>query len=240
MSISTQKKRLVAELRGGDYTHPGDESIIPLVMAGIDYSASNRILDAGSGLGGTAQQLTRYGRVVGIDIDKELLSYSHKKYTDVDFINMDVHDICDSFNRGSFNVAVLFSSFYAFENQHLACQSLAHICQPESKLRILDYSTSLTNFTNPFHNNTLFKPINKNTIKSVLECWEIDQIRCVTDIFESDYTKILSKMKTEKSSLQQNYGKDAFYKVFSSFQQIHSFIINGDLSGSIIYASLRK
>ena len=240
MSLSTLKKRLVAEVRGGDYTHPGSKTIIPEVMSGINSSVVNVILDIGSGMGATSQQLTEYGQVVGIDIDKELLSYSRNKYPDIDFIETDVHDACNTFNKNSFNIAVLFSSFYSFKDQKLACDSLAKICQPGSKLRILDYSTPLSEFTNPFHKNHLFTPINMDTIENILGYWEIEQVKPINDIFESEYLNIITTIKSKKSKLTLTYGEEAYAKVFSSFQTVHKAIINGDLGGMIVYASLRK
>ena len=127
------KKKLLAELRGGDFTHPGNADILATVMSGINASKKNCILDVGSGLGGTANLLKGYGEVVGVDIDQAVLEYARHTYTDINFVETDVQNLHTVFPENHFNTIVMLSSFYAFDNQQLACEALAKISQNNSK-----------------------------------------------------------------------------------------------------------
>lgn len=240
MTLSTFKKRLVADIRGGDYTHPGKTEIIPKVMKEILLSTDNRIIDVGSGLGGTTKYLSRYGQVTGIDNDSDVIEYARIKYPDMQFIEADVHHLATTIPENLFDTAVLFSSFFSFENQTLACDSLAKICKPGSQLRLLDYCSPQLQFTNPFHANNLFKPVNKQNIKNILGQWEIESEEDITETFEEEYRDIINRLHSDQDRLTKTYSEEAYNKVLSSFNIILSSLQNGDLGGIIIYASLKK
>ncbi|MGI9274341.1 MAG: class I SAM-dependent methyltransferase [Endozoicomonas sp.] len=240
MSFSTYKKRLVADIRGGDYSHPGSKEIITIIMDGVYPSRDNRILDVGSGLGGTTEVLTQYGQVVGVDNDTDVLKYAKEKYASLNFIEADAHSLHTAFPENSFNIVTLLSSFYSFKHPESVCQSLAKVCKPKSKLKLLDYTSQLPESKNPFHNNNLFKPINKENIQNTLGKWKIESIRDVSKDFENEYQYIIDRLHKEEQRLVKKFGRSAYNKVLSSYLIIHSTLVSGDLGGAIIFASLEK
>ena len=65
-------------VRNGHYAHVGEEEAIDLTMQLINKNPSQKILDIGCGLGGTANYVEKqdFGKVIGIDIDSIILKKS--------------------------------------------------------------------------------------------------------------------------------------------------------------------
>lgn len=86
-------KEFLAYLRQGDFAHPGEIDAIELALAPIAKKNSQRILDVGCGLGGTAEYVQRHGwgRVMGIDLDPGLTQYAKTHYPTVSFAQGDIH-----------------------------------------------------------------------------------------------------------------------------------------------------
>ena len=84
--------KILAALRDGDFTHPGEIEAIDLMMKNVTKDNDQNILDIGSGLGGTTDYLNNngFGNAIGIDIDSEHIHYASKKYPDSYFIAADV------------------------------------------------------------------------------------------------------------------------------------------------------
>ena len=240
MSVSTSKKKLVSEIRDGEFVHPGGAQIISRVMSGIEHSSENWILDVGSGLGGTSNRLLSYGQVAGIDIDEELVVHSRQHYPSIQFTHGDAHSLDKHYESNSFDVATLFSSFFYFSNQALFCEKLADACKPEAKLRIIDYATPLEQFENPFHKGKPFNPIHYESIQDVLGKWRVENITPVNDVFEKDYQSIINHMNKNKQQLISKYGEEPYDRVFESFNFILQSIHDANLGGAILSATLRK
>lgn len=83
--MSTNKmndsKQLLSYARRGDFAHPGEIKAIQLAMSPIAKNPSQRLLDVGCGLGGTAHYLQQHGwgEVVDVDIDGELMIFDYSR-----------------------------------------------------------------------------------------------------------------------------------------------------------------
>jgi SAM-dependent methyltransferase len=77
-----------------------------------------RLLDIGCGRGGTAEWFNQrgWGTVIGIDIDHASIECATGRYPGVEFLQLDVADL-GRLERGPFDLAYVFNSFYAFPNQ---------------------------------------------------------------------------------------------------------------------------
>src|SRR5438874_1042531 len=106
-------KKLVSYLRQGDYAHAGDIESIIQVMSKFRKNTHRTILDAGCGLGGTANfiQQNGWGKVTGIDIEFDSIMYAKEVYPDIPFYQCDILDVYQKLNT-KFDIICLFNTFY--------------------------------------------------------------------------------------------------------------------------------
>lgn len=231
-------KLLLADIRSGDYTHPGDVEAIELVISNLDVHKSSSILDVGCGLGGTAQYLRQYGPVTGIDFDENCIEYAQKVYKNVPFHHLDAHKLHKSFSSNQFDIFTIFCSFSFFENQELACLEMANIAKNGAQLAIFDYSSQLDNHIHPFNKQLMFEPLKKQTIEKVLGPWQLKEFIDLTDYYVEQYTIIIAEIEDQKDYLIANFGTPAYSDVLTSFTDlIATFDHSG---GALVIATLEK
>ena len=142
-------KMLVSEIRGGDYAHPGEELLIEIVLKRLSILPNDILLDAGSGLGGTAAyiQSKTSAKIVGIDIDKDAITYSKRKYPFCDFYRGRIEDVGKSF-KIKFQYIFCFCSLYCCNSIDGCFASLSSAINLNGSIIISDYAC---------HNRELFK-----------------------------------------------------------------------------------
>ncbi len=147
----SQTKRLLSYARQGDFAHPGEIEAIQLAMAPIAKHKTQRLLDVGCGLGGTAHYLQQrgWGEIVGIDVDNDAIQYAQQHYKDASFIHGDILQANDYFAT-PFNVICCFSSFFCFSSQQNALEQFAQIGEKNCTLMIFDYSRPALSAVNDF------------------------------------------------------------------------------------------
>ena len=231
-------KLLLSDIRTGDYTHPGDEDAIELVISHLEISENSSILDVGSGLGGTADYLSRYGETTGIDFDENCIKHAQKNYKEVPFHHLDAHKLHTIFPSNQFDIFTLFSSFCFFENQALACLEMANVAKNGAQLAIFDYSSHLDNHVHPFNQQLMFEPLKKQTIEKVLGPWQLKEFIDLTGYYVEQYTSIVEKIEGKKDYLIDKFGTPAYTDVHSSFTSlIETF---GQSGGALVIATLEK
>ena len=76
---SFENKSFLSSIRGGDFAHPGEEEAIDLVLSYIKPKLHETVLDAGCGLGATADTIGKKtgAIVVGVDLDADAMAYAN-------------------------------------------------------------------------------------------------------------------------------------------------------------------
>jgi phosphoethanolamine N-methyltransferase len=135
-----RNKKVLAQLRGGDFAHPGEVEAIDYTLRGILKDPARAVLDAGCGLGGTAQyvQDQGLGKITAVDIDPETISYAKAHHKDIDFYLADLCQV-SSVLKQKFDLIYSFSVLYAIQEKGRALAELHKIAKDGAKLIVFDY-----------------------------------------------------------------------------------------------------
>ena len=173
---SALNKEIMSEIREGDYQHPGEEEAIELVFKGIAQHPDQLLLDVGCGRGGTASYLQNkgWGKVIGLDLNIEIIEFAKKKYEKEGeafprFLACDATDVASCFSdifspKVKPDVIYLFNSFFLFDDHVKALKALRAIAHKNTKLIVFDYVDNGNYMENPYKENG--KPFLPNCIKS--------------------------------------------------------------------------
>ncbi len=133
-------KRLLALVREGDYAHAGETEAIARTFSNVTRRPEQSILDVGCGRGGSADYVSRggWGRVAGIDRDRESIEYARAHYPDIRFDACDVLDVPRTLAQ-RFDVIYMLNAFYAFDSQRDALAALRGVAADSARLLIFDY-----------------------------------------------------------------------------------------------------
>ena len=239
-------KKLVSYLRKGDYAHAGETESIIQVMNRFEKNKTQRILDVGCGLGGTANFIAKngWGKVTGIDIELDSINYANKYYSNVEFICFNALD-ADQILKVKFDIICLFNSFYAINDQLSCLQSLAKVASSSSTIAIFDYSylgkdsdISLIREENIEKNILAFKPINIELIPAMLRSasWKLVEIVDISYDYIRWYYELINKLLMNKINIIQKYGEDSFNRAYITYTNIYEALRIKSLGGAIVYA----
>ncbi len=240
-------KKLVSFLRQGDFSHPGEEKAIEIVLNRYHIDHNHTVLDVGCGLGGTVDYIhKRYGcYVFGLDIETEAISYAKAKYhNNYHFYTGDVVNSHEIIKGITFDFMCAFNSFYAFTNQSAALQSLAIIAHKNTNLAIFDYSDLTKNKEkNPLYRSksgihSPFTPIRLDTIGKLLSNngWCLKQLVDISDKYQKWYGELLEKLKKNEEHILNNNGKEVFVKAKTTYTSIYKSLVNKTSGGVIVHA----
>lgn len=239
-----QTKQLLSYLRQGDFAHPGEIEAIQLAMKPIAKNKSQRLLDVGCGLGGTAHYLHEqgWGEIVGIDIDSELIDYAKTHYSQVSFIHADILQREDSL-PGPFDVIYCFTSFFCFGSQENALRQFSSLAKKNCDLIIFDYSRPDASSTlSPFpwsKTASRFHPIYLPELKEQLlkTGWHFKTSLDLSNKFEHWYTELLHQFDKKRDSIILQFNETLFNKMYEGYQQLLTAIKEKKLGGIIVYAN---
>ena len=239
-----QARRILAELRGGDFTHAGDKEAIDMVISKIKHGfpelLEGNCLDVGCGFGGTADYFVKQGfkNVWGIDIDKSVVDYAKSKYKGIEFLTIDAASLSLKFNRDFFSFVYLFNVLYAIEDKALVLWQLANISQPGAILMIFDYS--VTDNSEPILDLTgkPMRPIYTKGIKQQLHesGWEVLEVRDLSGNFIVWYENLLQKLEEKKQELKGHFLEKDIAKFSATYVHILHHLRRKTLGGILIYA----
>ena len=241
------RKLLLAHVRKGNYAHAGEEEAINFAMRGSPKKNGQLLLDVGCGLGGTANYIknNNWGRVTGIDIDKEVINYAKNQYSHIDFKCCDVINVERLFNKKKFDIVYSFNAYFCFPFQEKSLKALASIAKNDSDLIIFDYaSPGLFNKRNPFDNQMslvkkTFSPINISTIYETLlsSGWLLKSITDLTEKFIKWYQTFIKNMDMQKKELINYFGEDTYNEVHNGYSNLLSLIYEKEVGGALIHAT---
>ena len=239
---SFQGKRLLALARGGDYAHAGETESIDLVWNRLPKDPTQQVLDAGCGRGGTAAYIQRagWGKVTGIDIERESIQRAREIYPDVTF---DVRPVeqADRIGTAQFDVICCFNSFYAFGDQPAALRAFAHNAKPGAQLAIFEYTDPGT-----FKESALgqhvellgWHPLILSTISALLNetGWKLDTIQDLTADYIRWYKTFSNRIRELQTKLIEECGVETWEYASNFYDLMHETIKTGHMGGAIVYA----
>lgn len=241
-------KQILASLRNGNYAHPGEEEAIEISMRFIDKISSQKLLDVGCGLGGTADYLHQngWGVPIGIDIDKPSIDFAQNTYPKLNFHQINVEQVAQKFAHEDFAVAYLFNSFYAFADQLQALKQVRKVCSANAKLVLFDYmlyEDCEDNFLpfapeNSIYARKNFKPIKQNSIENLLRQsgWQVRIFTDLGDKYQLWYSELIDKCHLHKEELIKNFNLDLYTWLESSYTSLLNRLKQNKLSGCLIIA----
>lgn len=239
----SQAKQLLSFARQGDYAHPGEVEAIQLAMAPIAKNKSQRLLDVGCGLGGTAHYLQQrdWGKIVGVDLDQEIIQYAKKRYSKVSFIPGNILQ-SERFLSQTFHVIYCFSSFFCFASQQEALHQFSRLAEKRCNLMIFDYSRpDESPVDSPFSwskTASRFHPIYLAELKNQLVAagWRFKASLDISTQFEYWYTQLLHHFDSKRDAILARFEQSLFNLMYESYQQLLTFIKEQKIGGIIVYA----
>ncbi|KTD27051.1 MULTISPECIES: class I SAM-dependent methyltransferase [Legionella] len=237
-------KQLLSFARNGDFAHPGEVEAIQLAMTSIEKNKSQRILDVGCGLGGTAHYLQQrgWGQITGIDLDSELIQYAQQNYPEISFIDGNILQ-AEFLLSQTFNVIYCFSSFFCFTSQQEALYQFSRLAERGCTLVIFDYSRpNKSPIDSPFSwskTASQFNPIYLPELKEQLAGtgWKFKTSLDVTTQFEHWYIQLLHHFDVKRDALVERFGGALFQLMYNGYQQLLTDIRKQKIGGIIVYAT---
>jgi SAM-dependent methyltransferase len=238
-------KQILSLIRDGNYAHAGEEEAILRALDSIPKDANRLILDIGCGIGGTAAFIQEHGwgKVTGIDVDKEILKHAKQLYPNVIFYNCDVLDISQTVTCKA-NLICLFNAFYSFEHQDKALMEMRKVAKDDAELIIFDYvhrgdyqdAGSAENGT-----PILPHPIEFDSITNMLSAagWSLTKVEDLDNDYERWYNCLVKKINDKRSEIIEISGPQGFTYVQEHYAQLLNEIKRGALGGAIVRAQCK-
>jgi cyclopropane fatty-acyl-phospholipid synthase-like methyltransferase len=244
MNVNNSKK-ILSYLRNGDFAHPGEIEAIELTMKSIVKNPNQYLLDIGCGLGGTAYYLQKHGwgKVVGLDIDSEVIIHAKQLYPDVPFINCDVIQAQDFLQNKKFNVIYFFTSFFCFQLQQECLLRLTQSAEKNCELVIFDYSRLQQHaIPNPFHHSktsTQFNPIYLKEFKEMLENtgWSYKTSIDISAQFKQWYIQLLHQFNNKRNELIKQFDLELCDAMYDGYVRLLDEMEKKNIGGIIVYAT---
>ena len=133
-------KTFLARIRGGDFAHPGEDDAIDLVLSHVSPASGETVLDAGCGLGATADAIAKKtgADVVGVDLDAESVRYAGGRYEDRQFLQGDITKL-GALGLPKVDVIYAFNSLYACADLEACFAAFREAANPRARIAVFDY-----------------------------------------------------------------------------------------------------
>jgi SAM-dependent methyltransferase len=235
-------KRLLAELRDGDFAHAGEEVAVRLTWERLPKRPDQSCLDAGCGRGGTAAlvQSERWGQVVGLDIDSETISFAQTAYPSVKFVAADIARAGELF-PAQFDIIYAFNAFYAFPDQQAALGALRLAAKPKAILCLFDYldrgGFTETRFAGKPETH-LWHPLSLKSLPSELDVagWSLGEWMDVSGHYHTWYSELVNRFAARRRYLRERFASELVNYAEDYYSCLLEAIAAGALGGVIVYA----
>jgi SAM-dependent methyltransferase len=232
-----KNKKLLAQLRSGDFAHPGEVEAIEYTLRDIAKDHACAVLDAGCGLGGTAQYVQEqgFGKVTAVDIDPETVEYAKAHHKNMDF---QLADLCQvsSVLKQKFDLIYSFSVLYAIREKAQALTELHKIAKDDAKLVIFDYviyADRVNSYSGSAHRPFLWDEIHD----LFAQCgWRVTQQEDISVKYRIWYETLCNNIFKMREALIREHGEDAYQVAEDIYKKIYADVISGNLGGAIISA----
>lgn len=238
---------MLSALRSGDYAHAGETEAIEIALHYLVKNPNRLLLDVGSGLGGTAHYVEEHGwgKVVGVDIDNEVLEYSKTKYPEIEFKHCNAESLHQCFKKAYFDVIYSFNAFFSFISQENCLASMSEVAKKGAELILFDYSSPVPySKESPFYDHTgksssqYFKPIDLSSIEENLNktSWHLVRIMDLTDKYIIWYQWLITQMEKRKKELISQFGDDLFDDLYGGYCRLLDLLQQERVGGAVVQA----
>jgi len=239
-------KKILSIIRDGNFAHPGEEKAVELTFRNVPKDNNRLMLDVGCGRGGTAHYLHTHGwgNVVGVDIDSDSIQYAKQQYPSLGFFACNINDISKYIKR-QFDLLYLFNSFYAFDDQPAALESLKKVSKASSTLLIFDYIDLGDYFKEQIIEDGatfLPQPIKSGHFENMMikTGWSLSKITDITLEYEQWYSQFMDKVHLKHKEIIEIGGEDAMDTVCRLYGGLLESIQKGMLGGVIVEAKPKQ
>jgi SAM-dependent methyltransferase len=238
---SATGKRLLALIRDADYAHPGEEEANRLLFAGLPPDPSRRILDAGSGGGGTAAWVTAqgYGEVTGLEIDAETVALARTRHPSVTFVRGDLQR-AGGVLAGPFDLAYSMTALYAVPDKAAALAQLAALAAPGGELRLLEYSDPGGRFAEAARGAgwAWWLPLEPGEVPALLAHagWRTTECRDLSPRFQAWYEDLCRRIAAKRAAITGKFGAAWYEFVAAEYAGILGLVRDGALGGLLVRA----
>lgn len=232
-------KQILSLVRKGDYAHAGETEAIDLAFKDLPKNPNRNILDAGCGLGGTANYVYEhgFGKVIGIDKNPELIAYACHKYLNVDFKLLDLTHVNTVFDD-QFDLVYMFNVLYLFYDKVQVLSALRKVAKQSARLILFDYTDrgGFVRCASRLVGKTLPSPINLATIENelLLSGWKVKRVINLDREYEIWYRNFLNRVVSQRESITAMAGEKAYRFVLETYSGILEAIENRCLGGAMV------
>lgn len=237
------RKQILALVREENYAHAGETEAILRMFAAIPKDPDRKLLDVGSGLGGTAQYLQQHGwgQVTGIDIEPRLIEQAQMTYPNINFYVADVLKAEKTLSN-RFDVIYLFNTLYAIEDQLQALLQMREVSTENATLLIFDYvlQGDYQDLMVAYRERPdIPYPLQLETLPTLLEKakWRLEKVENLDEDYLRWYQHFLKKIKGERSEIEELVGPDGYKSFYALYANLLYEIQQGTLGGAIIQAT---
>lgn len=232
---SFDNKSFLARIRGGDFAHPGEEEAIDLVLSHICPAPGVTALDAGSGLGATADAIgAKTGAsVVGVDLDADAVAHANDRYRGRQFVNGDITKL-GTLPLPKVDVIYAFNSLYACDDIEACFAAFRQVAKARARIAVFDYiaydATALA--------ETGCLPPSVHTMAQMRQAPERQGWTC-TGIVNLDqeyiawYGRFLARMDENKEALAAARSSDFFEEVRRKYADMRLCLERGVLGAAL-------
>lgn len=237
---SPEGKSILALVRGGAFAHAGEAEAIELALAGISKDADRAVLDAGCGLGGTADYVRQHGwgKVTGFDIDAASVELAKARFPECTFVACDVGEAGRLWQR-NFDLIYCFNTVYAFPDQPRALAQFAETARPGATLLIFEYLDPEKRYqASAFarrEDATFWQPLHPATFESTAAAagWNTQSFSDITSDYLRWYEALVQRIEDRRNEVVAGHGEAAFAFVHSFYSALRGAIADRTLGGGI-------
>jgi SAM-dependent methyltransferase len=180
------------------------------------------------------------GQVIGLDIDREAISFAKAAYPKVKFVAADVTRAGELF-PARFDVVYAFNAFYAFPDQSAALCALYRAAKSSAVLCLFDYVDRGGFKEAPFASKPetlLWRPLSLKSLPSKLDQtgWSLRTCVDVSEHYEIWYSDLVSRFTVRRPWLLDRFASDLVAYAEDYYCSLLEAIKAGALGGAIVYA----
>lgn len=234
-----ENKAFLARVRGGDFAHPGEEEAIDLVLSYVKPEPRETVLDAGCGLGATADAIGKKtgAVVVGVDLDEESMRYANGAYQDSQFIPGDVTKLGEM-ALPKMDVIYAFNSLYACPDLRACFSSFREVSNSGGRIAVFDYiaydADALVEtecLPSSVHSMTQMRQFPE------YQGWACTGIANLDLAYAAWYGRFLARMDENQEALATTYSPELFDAVRKKYAEMLGCLEQGTLGGALhVYA----
>ncbi|MEM7397434.1 MAG: methyltransferase domain-containing protein [Pseudomonadota bacterium] len=232
---SFENKSFLAQIRGSDFAHPGEEGAIDLVLSHVRPEPHQTVLDAGCGLGATADAIGQKtgAVVVGVDLDADAMSYANTRYQDSQFIPGDITKL-DALSLPKVDVIYAFNSLYACADLDACFAAFRAVAKANARVAVFDYVA--------YDAAELAKadclPSSVQTMTDMRQAperqgWACTAIINLDNEYAAWYRRFLERMDDNRDALTASRSLDFFVEVRKKYADMCECLELGVLGGAI-------